>query len=81
MRRTYSERGVLDGAGLLTCLLGDVVEDVLTAVGGQSAAHRSNSAQAWSVVTSFAVPDMRDNAVGESAILTHSSASLVPPCW
>ena len=77
MHRTYSERGVLDGAGLLTCLLGDVVEDVLTAVGGESAAHRSNSAQAWSLVTSFAVPDMRDNAVGERILVKCSSALLL----
>ena len=64
MCRTHAARGVLDGAGLLTCLLGDVVEDVLSAVGGESAAHRTSSAQAWALVTSFAVPDMRDNAVG-----------------
>ena len=59
---------MLDGPGLLACLLADVVEDVLAAVGGESAAHRTSSAQAWSLVTSFAVPDMRDNAVGEALL-------------
>ena len=63
--REFTQRGVLDGAGLMASLLADVVQALLATAGDDTGrAGKGGSSEAWVLASPFAAPDARDNAVG-----------------
>ena len=65
--REFTQRGVLDGSGLMASLLADVVQALLvTADDDSNRPGKGGSSEAWVLASPFAAPDARDNAVGEA---------------
>ena len=80
--RAFAQRGVLDGPGLLTSLLSDVVQALVASAGedrGDSTrgGAKGGASEAWVLASPFAAPDARDNAVGVCPVGVQDSGDRV----
>ncbi len=62
--RAYSERGVVDGWGLMHSLLADVVDDIMGAASNEASSAAAAERDAWTLIASLSTEVARDNCMG-----------------
>ena len=76
--RSFAQRGVLDGPGLLASLLADIVQSLLATSSEETTRPGTGaSSDAWVLASPFAAPGARENALGEHHAGSTSTWQLV----